>query len=30
MHPFDKLTGGTGPKAGYTGWTTWLGLRMYF
>jgi len=27
---FDKLTGGTGPKAGYTGWTTWLGLRMYF
>lgn len=27
---FDKLTGGTGTKAGYDGWTTLVGLRMYF
>ena len=27
---FDKLTGGTGAKAGYDGWTTLVGLRMFF
>ncbi len=27
---YDKLTGGTGVKAGYQGWTTLVGLRMFF
>lgn len=27
---YDKLGGGTGPQAGYQGWTTLVGLRMYF
>ncbi len=27
---FDNLSGGTGVKAGYEGWTTLVGLRMYF
>ena len=27
---YDSLTGGTGPKAGFQGWTTLVGLRMFF
>ena len=27
---YDNLSGGTGVKAGYEGWTTLVGLRMYF
>ena len=27
---YNKLTGGTGVKAGYQGWTTLVGLRMFF
>jgi len=27
---YDKLTGGTGPQAGYQGWTSLVGVRMYF
>ena len=27
---YDSLTGGTGAKAGFQGWTTLLGVRMFF
>jgi phosphate-selective porin OprO/OprP len=27
---YANLTGGTGPKANYSGWTTWVGFRLYF
>jgi len=27
---YARLSGGTGPNAGYNGWTTLVGLRMFF
>jgi len=27
---YARLSGGTGPAAGYTGWTTLIGLRLFF
>jgi phosphate-selective porin OprO/OprP len=27
---YARLSGGTGPSAGYSGWTTLVGLRMFF
>ena len=27
---YDDLTGGTGPKGGFSGWTTLVGLRVYW
>jgi hypothetical protein len=27
---YANLTGGTGPKANFSGWTTWVGFRLYF
>jgi len=27
---YARLSGGTGSSAGYSGWTTWVGLRLFF
>ena len=27
---YANLSGGTGPKANYSGWTTWVGFRLFF
>jgi hypothetical protein len=27
---YDNLTGGSGPKAGFDGWTPMVGMRMFF